>query len=204
MGYTMHEDSNGADAIRTKADLYSEQAKLTPEAFLDARPDPEPTVVESMADLARHDSFFAELFMPQTKVAIWDVLLHLDERPKTTSEICERGAGVSPASFSRHKDTFVDWNILLEVGTDDQGRQLYLKNVRNPLVQTLLMFHSVARCGTSLQLLEEQFIREPVDDKPPEAYAVENADSLVEKRRLCRKFDLDPDAWIDDDRFEDL
>lgn len=188
----------------SKDELYSESAKLSRETVKQRRPHRLMSHDEVIEDLGNQDTAFANLFLPPTRAAMWDVIMRLHEHPVTAAEFCSMGEKVSRSSFSRHKDVFLQWGVLAEAGSDEHGNQLYIKNVRHPLVQTMLMINRLAVHGSTPMLLEDQHVSERTStERPPEAWAVERADSVSTKLVLCEKHGLDPEEWIDSEELEE-
>ena len=101
-----------------------------------------------------------ELMTPRARGAIVDALLQAPDEPRTAQEIADAHSGVTVPSFNRHRDTLLQFGVLLE--SEKRGNaQTYRLNTNHPAVQLLGMINQVYNHGTTPPLLDEKFYREP-------------------------------------------
>lgn len=113
----------------------------------------------TVEDAADAETPFTALLAPETRVRIIGALLEAGGEPLSVARLCEI-AGVSKASFARHKTALLTVGVMREA--DKVGNaQRYALDVDHPAAQVLAMLDNVLTWGQTPELLEEQFIGEP-------------------------------------------
>lgn len=119
-------------------------------------------IVEYQAERESMKSPLEELLTPRNRMATIDALLTATE-PQTAREIADM-ANIDVSTFNdSHRDFLLEAGVLKQPGKKGNAR-VYTLNDAHPAVQLIRMLDTVIRHGVTPDLLDDQFVDDPVPD----------------------------------------